>query len=248
MTLTEFLQRLLILPTRLLFRLCLGYRVIGQENYKNLKKPFIIIANHISAGDPFLITPAFPVFSKILPFHFVAKRELFEKKGVKRSAVIALGGFKVERGVGLEKTLQYPLGILKNGEVVVIFPTGAREKRGRPRKARRGAAYLALKTGVPILPIAIRNAKGITFKKFIKMKARGTRTTIIIGKPFYLPKEFKYPRDLDRTRDIIEKVLARARKIKVKKINNLIDLWKEWIDNEKWFDDNNQNQTDTKVA
>ncbi len=243
MTITGFLQRLVILPARLLLRLCLGYRVIGQENYKNLKPPFIIIANHISAGDPFLITPAFPVFSKILPIYFVAKRELFEKEGIKKSAVSALGGFKVERGIGLGKTLQYPLKILKIWRrVVTIFPTGMREKRGRPRKARRGAAYLALNTRVPILPVAIRNAKGIKFdpKGFIKgmltrkLKRRGL--TILIGKPFYLPKEFKCPRDLDKARDITEKVLSNIRKLKAKKTENIIEVWKEWVNTNPWFD------------
>ncbi len=241
MTIAGFLQRLLIVPMRFTLRLFLGYRVIGQKNYKNLKPPFIIIANHISQGDPFLLTPAFPVFSKILPIRFVAKRELFDKPSIRKTFVSALGGFKVERGAGLEKTLEYPLQLLKNGKVVAIFPTGMREKPyGRPRKARRGAAYLALKTGVPILTMYVRNVKGITFENFIKLRARGKKATIIIMPPFSLPKDLKdpddHPNDLDEARDIIEKALAKIRKAKVKKTNNPIEEWKEWIENEKWID------------
>lgn len=242
MTRAGFLQRLLILPLRIVFRLFLGYRVIGQKNLKNLKPPFIIISNHISALDPFFETAAFPVFSKIIPIKYVAKREIFEKPGIKRAFVSAIGGFKVERGVGLEKTLAYPLSVIQNGGVILIFPTGMREKKGRPRKARRGAAYLALKTGVPILPIAIRNAKGIKFdpKGFIKsmitrrLKRRGL--TILIAKPFYLPKDFKYPDDLDRARDITEKVLSNIRKLKAKKTENIIEVWREWVNTNPWFD------------
>jgi len=129
--------------------------------------------------------------------------------------------------------------------VVAIFPTGMREKpKGRPRKARRGAAYLALKTGVPILPIAIRNAKGIKYdpKGFIKgmitrkLKRRGV--TILIGKPFYLPKNLNYKRrkDLDEARDITEKVLANIRKLKAKKPENIFEVWREWIETNLWVD------------
>ena len=208
---TKFLQNLCCLPIRLIFRFFFGYQVKTGVDYKDLPKPLIIIANHDTWFDAFLAGVAFPVFSKIFPIRFAGKTELFENF-LSKKFLSLLGAFPVKRKVGLEISLELPLKILRQGGVVLIFPEGTRKKPGeKPIKARRGTAYLALKTGAPILPIAIKNAVELRFKDFILRKRSEKRITILIGKPFSLPPELKYPDDLDKATEIINKVVIELR-------------------------------------
>lgn len=233
----KFIQNLLWLPLRFVFWFFLGYRVVGQENYKNLKKPFLIISNHVSNLDPFLLNVAFPIFSEFYPIRYAAKSAIFKSR-IQNKPVRFMGGFEVKKKVGLKDSLAYPVEILKNGGVVLIFPTGAREKpRGRPRTARQGTAYLALNTGVPILPVTVRNAKGLKWDwaVFFKRGLKKRRVTVLIGKPFYLSEDFKYPRDIDKATEVIDKTLIKLRRLKVKRIKNFLDLINEWL-NEDWLE------------
>lgn len=96
-----------------------------------------------------------------------------------------LDGEWVDReGVDL-KAIKWAVAWLKDGHMLGIAPEGTRSLTGALIEARQGVAYLAARTGVPIVPVAITGTESVstTWRRL-----RRPRLTIRLGEPFYLPK------------------------------------------------------------
>lgn len=111
--------------------------------------PVVFCSNHISYFDPPLIGAAVTT-RKI---HFMAKAELF-RIPLFNSLITHLGAFPVRRGVGTG-TLRRSLKYLQANEAIALFPEGTRSKTGQLGKAYSGGALIALKSGAPVIPVAI---------------------------------------------------------------------------------------------
>lgn len=170
-----------------------------EEDLKKIKSPMLIIINHTCWIDPFLVGSVFPFLSKVFPISYAAWYRHYYS--VLLPSLFLYGCFPVQRGLGLEKTLKEGIKVLNNRGTVGIFPEGRRRHLGRPRRGRRGAAYLAVQTGVPILPVKIEGILGIKLLDFL---LRRRKAVIKVGKLFYLSENEK---DLDQATEIITKKL-----------------------------------------
>ncbi len=115
---------------------------------------FVLSANHNSNFDPW------PLGTPLLPrrqLRFMAKAELFNP--VLTPILRAGGAFKVRRGEGDVEAMRTAVELVREGEVVVMFPEGTRQKKGlrktRTARPHTGAARIALTAGVPLVPAAI---------------------------------------------------------------------------------------------
>ena len=115
---------------------------------------FVLAANHTSNFDPW------PLGIPFLPkrqLRFMAKAELFNP--ILAPILRAGGAFKVRRGEGDVEAMRTAAQLAREGEIVVMFPEGTRQKKGlrKKREARphTGAARIALSAGVPLVPAAI---------------------------------------------------------------------------------------------
>jgi len=133
---------------RFLFSVFFRYRVIGAENIPKTG-PAIICPNHISNLDP----PLIGVSTK-RKVHFMAKEELF-RIPIFRSLIRYLNAFPVNRSGGGREAIQKGMELLKEDKILGIFPEGTRSKTGKLGKGRVGAAVLACRAGVPLIPTAI---------------------------------------------------------------------------------------------
>lgn len=124
---------------------------IEISNGDNLPDEGACIAciNHISLFDP-LVTSA--VLKR--PVRFMAKEELF-RIPVVGWYLKSIGVIPVKRGSGDIGAIKSSLKALKNGEVLGIFPTGTREKKNPNAPVKPGAALIAIKAEVPVIPIHI---------------------------------------------------------------------------------------------
>ncbi len=129
------------------FRRTFGFTIEGREHEP--RPPFIAVANHASAVDIPLVSIA--LRAKV---HFAAKVELQHHWAVKLW-IRSLGGFFVRRGQFDRGAIRMGLEILRRGGVLGVFAEGTRSPDGRLHPFEEGAAYWALKVGVPILPLAI---------------------------------------------------------------------------------------------
>lgn len=111
-------------------------------------RPFILAPTHRSYIDSILVGTVTTHY-----MHFMAKVELWQRPGVGKFLEI-LGGFPVDRDATDRNALRSAQKVLEWGEGLVMFPEGERRVGHRVEGIHEGAAYLALKTAVPIVPVA----------------------------------------------------------------------------------------------
>jgi len=156
--------------------------VEGLENVPR-SGPVLVVANHCSNFDPpFLGWAVGHRTGRIL--HFMAKEEMRTWPVVGFLARNA-GVFFVRRGEGDRGAQRLALQLLEDGALVGIFPEGTRSLDGRLSEGRAGAALLAMRTGVPVLPVGIAGTHRI-FPGRSRWPHR-SRVTIRVGEPFQLP-------------------------------------------------------------
>ena len=141
------------------------WKIIGDPQLPP-GRGMIVIANHISYWDPVVIGCALNQ-----NIFFMAKAELF-KIPVLSYIITKLGAFPVHRTGADRSSIKRALELLENGNVVGIFPEGTRNKTDVLLNPHLGAAMLALKGGVPLLPVAISGTKGFW-----------GRIKVVIGEP-----------------------------------------------------------------
>jgi 1-acyl-sn-glycerol-3-phosphate acyltransferase len=111
----------------------------------------IVISNHESFADILVLLAVLPMQTR-----FLAKRSIF-RVPVLGWSIAAAGFIPVDRGErarGLA-TVEAALARLSGGRSVVIFPEETRTRTGELSEFKRGAALLALRSGLPLLPVAL---------------------------------------------------------------------------------------------
>lgn len=123
------------------------YRVSGRERIPS-EGPVLVVANHLVWYDPALFAIIFPRRLWIM-----AKSEVFRWPLVGLGCRLT-GQIPVHRGESDRAALEMALAYLRQGRAVLIFPEGTVARQERMLAAHTGAAMLALRSGVPILPVA----------------------------------------------------------------------------------------------
>ena len=176
----------------IIFKLFFRLKVTGQQNIP-LDGPFIIVANHSSLLDPVILGVS--VRPKVI---FVATAYLF-KIGWLGYLLRKANSIPVQRENDIS-SLKRALKILQQGGVLGIFPEGGvdRQKDDLPIKA--GAAFLATKVGVPIVPIKIKGADKALPRgaKFIRSLHK---IEVEIKKPIYCSRQ------TNKDKEIIKRVV-----------------------------------------
>ncbi len=171
-----WLQRFLRPLFRGLMAILLDYRIEGLENIPR-QGPLLVAINHVNFWDALMP-------SVLLPRHVVgmAKVELF-RTPLLGQILRLYGAYPVRRGEVDREALTATLAALERGEVVSIAPEGTRGRDHRLQRGRHGLAFLAVKSGAPILPFAVFGSE-----RFWGRIAwlRRTRVNVSIGPPFRL--------------------------------------------------------------
>ncbi|WP_054957142.1 lysophospholipid acyltransferase family protein [Paenibacillus dakarensis] len=178
---------------RALFAVLYRFESVGVHNIPS-EGGVLICANHISLRDP--ISVGIHVKRQV---KFMAKAELF-KIPVFGWLIRQLGAFPVKRGGVSKDSIKTSLKILRQGEVMGIFPEGTRNSHSDA--AKRGAASFALRSDAVVIPAAIVG----DYKLFRKTK-------IIYGAPVDMSpfKEDKSPETLDKATALIMKSINEMR-------------------------------------
>jgi 1-acyl-sn-glycerol-3-phosphate acyltransferase len=97
----------------------------------------------------------------------------------------ALGAFPVSRGTADREALERCIAILKEGEILLLYPEGERKSGPIVQPMFDGAAYVATKAGVPIVPVGIGGSEHVMTKG--SWLIRPKKMHLIIGKPLTAP-------------------------------------------------------------
>ena len=185
-----FINKVLWLYCKIVYRV----EVVGKENIPK-DGGLLICGNHVSSLDAILVNCFTP--RKV---RFMAKEELY-KVLIFRPLIKLYKIILVKRDSKDLTAVKQSLKTLKSKECLVIFPEGTRnglEKNNGQMK--NGATYLALKTGVPILPVGIKG----------KMKPF-SKVTLNFGKPIdyskYLNEKITKQLEEKTTEELKEKII-----------------------------------------
>lgn len=181
----KYLARVILVALR-------RWEVRGRDNLP-ASGGIVLVANHVSNWDPVVIICAFK--RKV---HFMAKSVLFKIPAV-GYVVKSSGAFAVQQGKSNRQAIRTAIKLLEEGQVVGVFPEGTRSHTGEMLKPHLGAAMLAFKAGVPLLPIAVSGTRGV----FGKIKVN-------VGSPVICHSAGKAGKeDLEKASDtIMEQVAA----------------------------------------
>jgi len=164
-------------PLKLLFRPW----VEGMDNIP-AHGPAILASNHLSFSDSIflpLMTPR--------RITFLAKAEYFTERGIKgrlkKGFFAGVGQVPIDRSGGRasEDAIRKGIEILRNGDLLGIYPEGTRSPDGRLYRGKTGIARMALDAGVPVIPVAMINTFDIQPPGQVMPKIM--RVGIKIGEP-----------------------------------------------------------------
>lgn len=134
---------------KIVFNVIYKLEVHGDTKLPN--KPLIICANHISIWDPVVLAIIFD--RKI---NFMGKKELFKNRIIAYLFKKA-GVFPVDRENVNIKTIKYSINLLKNNEVLGIFPEGTRVKNVSEDNMKTGVAMIASRANCDVIPVYIKS-------------------------------------------------------------------------------------------
>lgn len=165
---------------RIAFKLLGDIEIKGKENVPE-KGSFVLATNHLGMAD-------------VLMFHFVFDRyDMFIPVGEKwsKSAFLRFLGKRlnfifIDRFNPDLKALRQMIGLMEQGNSLVIAPEGTRSPTGALIEGKPGVAYLAARSGYPVIPVAITGTEDkVVFGNMRRF--RRSKVTLTGGKPFTLP-------------------------------------------------------------
>jgi 1-acyl-sn-glycerol-3-phosphate acyltransferase len=160
-------------------------RVEGLENVP-AQGPAILLINHIAFIDPIVVLHVLP--RNIVP---LAKVEVYDYPLIgifpRLWGVIPVRRDEVDR-----RAVQQVLEVIRAGEIVLVAPEGTRSPR--LTEGKEGVAYLASRSGAPIIPVAIEGTPGFPAPRFLSSRWRGPGAVVRFGRPFRYRPELKQPR------------------------------------------------------
>jgi len=141
------------------------------------KGPYIFMSNHQGSYDIFALLSHLP-----FQFKWLAKREIFSIP-ILGWAMKATGYISIDRQGGREtvKAMKSAAEKIHQGMSVVIFPEGSRSSDGSIQPFKKGGFTLAIKSQVPIVPIAISGSREIIQKG--RMKVYPGSISILVDRP-----------------------------------------------------------------
>jgi 1-acyl-sn-glycerol-3-phosphate acyltransferase len=151
-------------------------RVLHPERLDGARG-LVIVSNHESYADILILLANLPLSVRLL-----AKRSIF-RVPVLGWSIRAAGFVPVDRGVRSRgaATLEAALKLLKRGRSIVIFPEETRTRDGELLPFKPGAALLALRSGFPLLPVAIAGTRRVLSRGTLEMSPG--RVALAIGQP-----------------------------------------------------------------
>ena len=192
----EIIKKLIYAFYKILFRI----EKVDEENVPK-EEPIIICANHLNMWDAVGLVTA--TKRRIL---FIAKEDLFNN-GFLNWIAHVFDVIPIKRGMRDMEAMKRCLGALKDGAALGLFPEGTRRGIEKGAKVQNGAAYMALKTKVKVVPVGIKG----TFKPF-------TKVTLNYGKPLdFTNYNNKNPEkeDLEQaTKEIMDNIIMLTKKEK----------------------------------
>ena len=179
-------------------------KISGLENFPR-RGPAIVVFNHLGDSDAVLLAATLP-FS---PIEGMGKIELYDHWLV-GPVFRAYGIIWLHRGQPDRKAIRAALSALAEGRMLTIAPEGRQSVTGALEEGEQGAAFLALRSGAPIVPVALTGLENKNVFGHLNHWKRAP-VSLTVGKPFFLkenPQGDRQQTVRDGTRQIMESLAS----------------------------------------
>lgn len=196
---------------------CTKATVCGLENYPR-HGPALVVINHLDDPDAVLILACLPEIPEI-----IGKIEL-RAIPVLRQVMDGIGIIWVHRGLPDRRTILSALEAFRQGRRVIIAPEGRESVTRALEQGTDGAAFLVLKSGVPLVPITLT---GTQYVYSNLKRLRRTPVTLTIGKPFFLAEHVDRRTAIREGTRLIMETLARQLPKEYRGVYNYVEVRNE---------------------
>ncbi|MGH9304398.1 MAG: lysophospholipid acyltransferase family protein [Acidimicrobiales bacterium] len=148
--------------------------IYGQEHLDPLEGPLILAANHASHLDTTLLLTCLPFRIRHRVVVGAAADYFFDRRWKGWLWAGTLGAIPMERVKVGRRSAELAASLIAEGWSVVIFPEGGRTADGWGREFKGGAAYLAKRCEVPVVPVHLRGTRSIAAKGSSKVRPGAT--------------------------------------------------------------------------
>ena len=162
--------------------------------------PVVIASNHISNWDPILVG-----MGCRRDVHFMAKEELFRNPLVAR-VLSAVNAIPIRRGALDRSALRAASRVLRDGHVLLMFPSGTRDESGEVREPKSGVGFIACMNEAPIVPACVSGSNSP-----VRAFVGGTRFEVTFGPPIAASKA----KSSDEYRAISQKIADEIGRLKL---------------------------------
>jgi 1-acyl-sn-glycerol-3-phosphate acyltransferase len=153
----------------------------GLDRLADLEGPVIFAANHHSHLDAGLLITSLPEPYRHQVFAAAAADYFFDTRVKATASALVLNAIPIERTKVGRRSADEAAGLIDDGWSMIIFPEGGRSPDGWGQPFRGGAAYLAIRCSVPVVPIHLAGTGRILPKG--KNRPKPQRTVVTFGSP-----------------------------------------------------------------
>jgi len=179
LTRTTLFMRIVAAGFRLAFRLVARVHVEGLQHAPR-SGPLLVVANHTTVADPpFVAAWLQPALGR--PIQFMAKEQLFASR--LRPILRIFGAVRVRAGGSDVEAYRAGLTVLRGGGVLGLFPEGTRSPDGVIAMPHAGAALLAARSGVTVLPVGVSGGHRL-LPMGRNLPRLGIQLILRVGEPF----------------------------------------------------------------
>lgn len=196
----EFARKIVKFILKILVIIVYRPKTLGVENIPK-GEGALICPNHLHGLDSVVI-----VLTNKRTIRVLAKESLF-KNPILRWLASIFGVYPVKQNNKSMETMKISLKLLKNSELLLIFPEGTRNGMAKGVKPKDGAIKLAARANVPIIPVGIQGS----FKPFTKVKLN-------IGKPIKYNLTKEELNDKEKLRELTDELMNVIVKLRDEKI------------------------------
>jgi 1-acyl-sn-glycerol-3-phosphate acyltransferase len=155
--------------------------VDGLDRIEDVVAPVIFAANHASHLDTPLLLTSLPSRFRHKAVVVAAADYFFDKRWKAAFNAFSIGAVPMERTKVNRRSAEDAGALIKDGWSLVIFPEGGRSPHGWTQEFKGGAAYLAIRTGVPVVPVHIEGTRRVLKKGATRLTP--SHTNLTFGKP-----------------------------------------------------------------
>ena len=161
-------------------------KVIATDRLADVKGPVIFAANHASHVDTPLLLTTLPDRFRHKTVVAAGADYFFDKRWKGYLWAFSINAIPIERVRASVRSVRLAAEVLTDGWSLIIFPEGGRSPHGWAQPHTSGAAYLAIRVGVPVVPVHLEGTRRVLRKG--SGTIRPSTTTVTFGKPM-LPRE-----------------------------------------------------------